>query len=303
MRSRGSAAAWRATNPRMPSSSDSSLPVETSSTRTPAGGSSRSSRASSISSATDARLSFAPGTTARAAMSAIASTVPSAINPPARRTRGSPSSAPAPASAGPATTSCISRGDVSWRAYQAGNVSATQRVGPGWKIKPPRAASWCAANTTVSSASGSPASATTLYVARAGSNRRKRRGPDDTSSAIAAAAASPPAAARGRAPRDSPAAAAIAESSANGSGNEPVARSCSTRARQPCSASRSRIHSAARRSPSDAGGRSIACRCSTTARSLLGSGGTRGEVSGSSRDAAPARPAARLRVERCGRAH
>ena len=66
VRSRGSAAAWRATKPRMPSSSDSSLPVETSSTRTPSGGSSRSSRASSISSATEARLSFAPGTTGRA---------------------------------------------------------------------------------------------------------------------------------------------------------------------------------------------------------------------------------------------
>ena len=73
-----SAAAWRATKPRMPSMKDSSLPVESRITRTPSGGSSRSSRASSSRTATAARLSLAPGTTERVAMSPTASVEPSA---------------------------------------------------------------------------------------------------------------------------------------------------------------------------------------------------------------------------------
>ena len=112
--------------------------------------------------ATAVRLSFAPGTTVRVPMSKKASVLPAEMNAPSLRSRLQPVSAPAPARAGPAATSRSICGDVDWRAYQAGNRSATSRVSSGRKIRPPLAASWWATKTSVSSASGSPAVPTTL---------------------------------------------------------------------------------------------------------------------------------------------
>ncbi len=108
------------------------------------------------------RLSFAPGTTVRVPMSKKASVLPAATNVPMRRSSPDPSSAPRPASAGPAATSRSICGETLWRAYQAGNVSATSRVSSGRKIRPPLAASWWATKTSVSSAFGSPAVPVTL---------------------------------------------------------------------------------------------------------------------------------------------
>ena len=167
----------------------------------------------------------------------------------------------------------MSGGEVSWRSYQRGKRSATQRVGPGWKTRPARAASWCAAKTIVSAAAGSPSSATTLWVVRCGSTRRNQCRPPETSSAIAAALTSPAATAGARPPRASPAAAPARLSSPRGSANEPTARSASIRAGSPSAANRSRIQAAAARSPGEADGRSIRSRRSTVARRRAGSAG------------------------------
>ena len=64
-----------------------------------------------------------------------------------------------------------------------------------------------------------------------------------------------------------------ADSSASGIAIEPTAASSSTRAGTPCASSSPRIHSAARRSPSEAEGRSNEARCSTVARSRAVSAG------------------------------
>ena len=103
---------------------DSSEPVETSSTRTPSTGRSCSARASSSTTATPDRLSLAPGTTGRSAMSANAAVEPSERNVPSRRSGRRPLSAPSATRAGPATTSSITCGEVSCFSYQPGNASA-----------------------------------------------------------------------------------------------------------------------------------------------------------------------------------
>ncbi len=120
---------------------DSSEPVETSSTRTPSTGRSRSARASSSTTATPERLSLAPGTTVRDAMSANAAAEPSERNVPSRRTAPRPVSAPSATRAGPAATSAITRGEVSRRSYQAGKASAGTVVSCGANTRPPWAAS------------------------------------------------------------------------------------------------------------------------------------------------------------------
>ena len=74
----GSSAKWRSPNPLIPSLKDSSAPIESSSTRTPAGGSVVKRRASSSRATTAVPLSLAPGTTPRMPISVIAATVPSA---------------------------------------------------------------------------------------------------------------------------------------------------------------------------------------------------------------------------------
>ena len=72
VRAGSSSEKWRSPKPCMPSLNDSSDPVETSSTRTPSSGRSRSASASPTSTPTELKLSLAPGTAARAPMSAIA---------------------------------------------------------------------------------------------------------------------------------------------------------------------------------------------------------------------------------------
>ena len=89
VRSTGSDGKCRAANACMPSMNDSSEPVETSSTRTPATGSAASVRARPSTVATPVRLSLAPGTVEREPISTIVAAVPSESSPPRRRsTRG-----------------------------------------------------------------------------------------------------------------------------------------------------------------------------------------------------------------------
>ena len=80
---------------------DSSDPVESRITRTPSSGRSRRSWASATSTATELRLSLAPGTTRREPMSAIAAVAPSAKKSPARRSPARRSSAPSAISSRP----------------------------------------------------------------------------------------------------------------------------------------------------------------------------------------------------------
>ena len=156
----------------------------------------------------------------------------SAAAPPARRSRRRPSSAPAPASSGPATTSCISGGEVSWRPYQSGNVSATSRVGPGWKMRPALAASWWA--TKIDGLSRVRVAQLADHV---GGHPARQRGAAEPVGAARDVVGDPggrgqagePGHARGRGGSD-PAAAPIAASSATGTGKLPVAGSSSSRA-------------------------------------------------------------------------
>ena len=78
MVARSSAGKWRRPNACMPSMNPSSEPVESRITRTPSGEPSESSFASATSTATELRLSFAPGTTRLAPMFAIAAVAPRA---------------------------------------------------------------------------------------------------------------------------------------------------------------------------------------------------------------------------------
>jgi hypothetical protein len=108
--SRSSSCSWRATNALMPSSKDSSEPVETSRTRMPETGSSASRRATASIAATALRLSLAPGTTDRAPMSANDAAERNDIVVPALRSRPSPRSEPSVTSTGPRKTRPIEPG-------------------------------------------------------------------------------------------------------------------------------------------------------------------------------------------------
>ena len=243
---------------------DSSEPVETSSTRTPLTGSSRSSRASSSSTATAVRLSLAPGTTVRVPMSKNASALPAASVSPIWRSGRTPVSAPSAASAGPAATSRIICGDVCWRSYQRGNVSAMSRVSSGRKMSPPLAASWWATNTSVSRAlriAGGAGHVPGRAVAqRAAEDVRAAADvvDDPGCGEQAQRGGAAPAQARQHAGGRHAARAAAASSRPRAPPRRPP--------RRPAPASSPRIHSAARRSPSDAEGRSKEARCSTVAR-------------------------------------
>src|SRR3954453_11908072 len=130
-----------------------------------------------------------------------------------------------------------------------------------------RAVSWCAMSTSVRSALRSPVTATTFVVVRRRDTRRRvMYGPSMISSAMPAAASRPR---RRRAPRrrTNPAATPSRFSANSGFQKSPYAGSTSTWTSQPCERRRSAIHSAARASPADADGRSIAASVSTTSRS------------------------------------
>jgi hypothetical protein len=88
---------------RMPSMNDSSLPVETSSTRRPSTGWSCSASATPSSTATADRLSLAPGETGERAISAMAAAVPRPNAAPVPSSRREPASAPSAVRIGPAT--------------------------------------------------------------------------------------------------------------------------------------------------------------------------------------------------------
>ena len=88
----------------MPSLKDSSEPVETSTTRTPSSGRSRSAAASAITAPTALRLSLAPGTVARRPMSAIAAVAPADSAAPAPISRRTPRIDPRHTITGPMNT-------------------------------------------------------------------------------------------------------------------------------------------------------------------------------------------------------
>src|SRR3954454_24589580 len=133
-----------------------------------------------------------------------------------------------------------------------------------------RAASWCAMTTSVRSAERSPVTATTFVVVRRReTSRRVMYGPSAISSAIPSAdspASSAPSFLRRRS-ESAPAATPSRFSANSGFQKSPYAGSTSTETSQPCERRRSAIHSAARASPADADGRSIAASVSTTSRS------------------------------------
>ena len=193
--------------------------------------------------------------------------------------RRRPSSAPSPASAGPATTSCISGGEVSWRVVpvreRVGDPAASGRGG-----RPARRARRRGGRRRRPSRRrpGRRPRRRRCTWSRRGSSRRNRCGPPETSSAIPAAAAQRRrprrAAARaraepgGRRPRRS--------ISATGTANEPVRAllldpRVAARARRAARGSTRRP----RARPSEADGRSIACEVLDGRRAGgLESGGT-----------------------------
>src|SRR3954447_23592872 len=133
-----------------------------------------------------------------------------------------------------------------------------------------RAASWWAITTSVRSALRSPVTATTFVVVRRReTSRRVMYGPSAISSAIPSAAVSASAVPSPRLPRrvSTPAATPRTFSANSGFQKSPYAGSTSTCTSQPCARSRSAIQCAARASPSDADGRSMAASVSTTSRS------------------------------------
>src|SRR3954447_1782780 len=133
-----------------------------------------------------------------------------------------------------------------------------------------RAASWWAITTSVRSALRSPVTATTFVVVRRReTSRRVMYGPSAISSAIPSAAVSASAVPSPRLPRrvSTPAATPRTFSANSGFQKSPYAGSTSTCTSQPCERIRSAIQSAARASPSDADGRSMAASVSTTSRS------------------------------------
>src|SRR5947209_7723747 len=100
----GSRGKYRAAKPRMPSCNASSAPAETSSTRRPGRGRSRSAVARATSAATPDRLSLAPGTAGRRPMSTIATRDAALRVTPARVRPRRPVALPRATRAGPAIT-------------------------------------------------------------------------------------------------------------------------------------------------------------------------------------------------------
>ena len=109
---------------------------------------------------------MAPGTDARAPMSAIAAVAAAASAVPAASTRRLARIEPAHTSTGPSQTVYMSGKLRPARACSRGASFSGIRGRTGWNTSPECAASWWAMNTTVRSASGSPISATTFHVER-----------------------------------------------------------------------------------------------------------------------------------------
>ena len=227
---------------------DSSLPVESRSTRTPSGGSPRQ-QPRELEQHGD-RGEVVVGAGHDRARRDVADREQRRAAPSSRRAaarRRSPSSAPSPGERRPGDDELHQRR----RGLLAG-VPVRERVGDparraGVEDRARRSRRRGGRRTRRSRrASGSPASATTLQVVRRGSSRRNRCGPAGDVVGDPGRRGQPgDAAASGRARRLSPAAAPAAHSSATGTANEPVAGSSSIRAAQPVPASASRIHSAA----------------------------------------------------------
>ena len=144
----------------MPSMNDSSLPVETSRTRTPATGSLRQAPRQPARVATPVRLSLAPGHDAARADLGEGGRRGERQRACRRCARArAPGSAPAATSSGPPMTGHMS-GGRRVACARAGPGSARRRsaLGAGEKSTDVCAASWWATTTTVRSASRSPAS-------------------------------------------------------------------------------------------------------------------------------------------------
>ena len=242
---------------------DSSAPVRPAGSRARrATGSARRARASSSSTATAARLSLAPGTT-----HADADLADDERGEQAAAAAGAAQPAPAEQRA--------QRQRAAGRRRRAASAAATSpggRTSPGTCRRPPRRAGMedeaAVGGVVVGDEDHRLArvrvarSATTFVVTLRGSAaRRNQWAPPETSSAIPAAAA------RAGEPRARAAAAAEPGGGAErreqrrpARGSCPCAGSSSSRGRHALGRQRARIHSAAARSPAEAGGRSIACR-------------------------------------------
>ena len=244
---------------------DSSEPVETSSTRTPSTGCSRSSRASSSSTATAVRLSLAPGTTVRVAMSPNASRLPAETTRPSLRSaRDRGERRP-----GGDEPQHLGRGRLL-------RVPARERVGDqAGQLRPVDQAALRGVvvgdehqRLLRTRIAGLPDDVVGRAVLEQAAEDVRAAGDvvDDARRRQQPERRQPPPAERRQPPRRPTAA-------PSGIAIEPTADSSSTRAGTPSASSSPRIHSAARRSPSEAEGRSNEARCSTVARSRAVSAG------------------------------
>ena len=173
---------------------DSSEPVETSSTRTPSHGP-LPQRAGQLEHARRRRTGCRwrrarRGARAMSANAAAEREREERAEPPQRpQARSARRAPPAP---GPAATSSITCGEVSWRSYQSGNASAGHRRRAAGRT-PARRARRRGGRRTRSCARrrGRRPRRRRCRSCRCGSSRRKTCGPPETSSAIPAAAAAP----------------------------------------------------------------------------------------------------------------
>ena len=196
MRSRGRDAKWRRAKPRMPSMNDSSEPVESEhhahardrllAQQQPRQLEQRPRRPSGCRWRPARRCARRCRRTRRASRARA-----NAAEPP--QPAPSPVSAPSATRAGPAATSCITCGEVSWRSYQPG-----KRVG-GRPWSSSRREDEAAVGRVVVGDEDDVRSASAVArprrrrcrSCRCGRSRRKRCGPPETSSAMPAAAAAP----------------------------------------------------------------------------------------------------------------
>ena len=226
----------------------------------------RSWRATSSSTATPVRLSLAPGTTGWRDMWAMSPAETAEIAVPAAVIPRRPSSAPSATSAGPATTPPMSGGQRSRWSCSHGARSKTSSGRRRSKTKLERAASWWAKTTSVCAASGArarPRRSSVVPLREPG--RSQRAGPPWRSSAITPArdGADGPAGAHAAQDGDP----ASRRSRGDADRREVAAVDALLLDARPRAeiAQRAAIQTAASRSPSEPGGRSIAARCATAA--------------------------------------
>ena len=213
-------------------------------------------------------------------MSTIAASDVALAATPTRVSQRCPVALPRATSAGPAMTGHHSGGLLVIRSTTSGRCSASHSWATCWKTTPEGAASWWASTHRVRVASAGPSCATTLYAVRGRITvRRPTSQRPLMSSTMPAAASAPPTTPIRRWPlrpwwprrwprsAASPAPAASADSMPIGQAYELRAGTSSMPARAPSPASRSRISSAAARSPGEVGSRGIGASCSTTERS------------------------------------